>query len=298
MCSFYRCLMKANGTAIREWDLEHGHRYDSALAGCSSLQAAVLRALKIENGNAWDMHCALMAWDMEKFYDSIDFEILAEELIERDFPPELLVIGMLAHQAPIILKVGACISEPIVSTGNSIVAGCQASVSFARGLLWNLIDRLTHAIPGDLPHEHVDDIAQPLVAPSSLALRSKVILAGTIVGKEVARLKIKLSPKSVVVPISAATKSAAEHLGKMETPVWLRVSDTVDDVGVEMGGGRRRMAKIQNKRIRNKARKRARRTKQLVRRNRLALKFVMTGVPPSSHTATLSPGHRLNKCAT
>ena len=129
MCSFYRCLMKANGTAIREWDLEHGHRYDSALAGCSSLQAAVLRALKIENGNAGDMHCALMAWDMDKFYDSIDFEILAEELIERDFPPELLVLGMLAHQAPRILKVGDCISEPIVSTGNSIVAGCQASVS-------------------------------------------------------------------------------------------------------------------------------------------------------------------------
>ena len=49
----------------------------------------------------------------------------------------LLVIGMLAHQAPRILKVGTCISETIVSTGNSIVAGCQASVSFARGLLWN-----------------------------------------------------------------------------------------------------------------------------------------------------------------
>ena len=74
---------------------------------------------------------------MDKFYDSIDFEILAEEMIERDFPPVLLVIGMLAHQAPRILKVGTCISEPIVSTGNSIVAGCQASVSFARSLLWN-----------------------------------------------------------------------------------------------------------------------------------------------------------------
>ena len=70
MCSFFRCLMKANGSAIREWDLEHGHMYDSALAGCSSLQAAVLRALKIENGTAQQRHCALMAWDMEKFYDS------------------------------------------------------------------------------------------------------------------------------------------------------------------------------------------------------------------------------------
>ena len=100
MCSLYRCLMKANGTEIREWDAAHGHLYDSALAGSSSLQAAVLRALKIENGNAKGHHCALMAWDMDKFYDSIDFAILAEELIEHELPPELMVIGMLAHQAP------------------------------------------------------------------------------------------------------------------------------------------------------------------------------------------------------
>ena len=44
MCTFYRALMKANGTEIREWDAAHGHMYDSALAGSSSLQAAVLRA--------------------------------------------------------------------------------------------------------------------------------------------------------------------------------------------------------------------------------------------------------------
>ena len=56
------------------------------------------------------------------------------------------------------------------------------------------------------------------------------------------------------------------------------MANSVDDVGVEMGGGRRRMAKTQNKRIRNKARQRARRTRALVIRNRTALKIVMPGV--------------------
>ena len=97
--------------------------------------------------------------------------MLAEELIERNFPPELMVLGTLAHHAPRILKVGTCISEPIVETGNSIVAGCIASVSFARGLLWILIDKLVHVLPRNPPWEHVDDIAQPLVATSSLGLR-------------------------------------------------------------------------------------------------------------------------------
>ena len=67
-------------------------------------------------------------------------------------------------------------------------------------------------------------------------------MAGTIVGKEVERFKIKLSTRSVVVPISATTQPVASHLSQLETPLLLRVADAVDDVGVEMGGGKRRMA--------------------------------------------------------
>ena len=49
MGSFYRALMKCVSPKIREWDLEHEHFYDSALAGNSTLRAAVMRALKSEN---------------------------------------------------------------------------------------------------------------------------------------------------------------------------------------------------------------------------------------------------------
>ena len=125
---------------------------------------------------------------MEKFYDSIDLCILAEELMQHEYPSELLVLGTLAHAAPIILKVGSCISEPIVSTGNSMLAGCQQAVSFARGFLWSLVDRLVHAIPRNPVWEHVDDLAQPFTAHSSNALRIKLVTAGTIVGEEVQRL--------------------------------------------------------------------------------------------------------------
>ena len=129
----------------------------------------------------------------------------------------------------------------------------------------------------------------PFVAPSSLELRKKIITAGTIVGNEVKRLKLKLSDKSVVVPISAASRGAASHLGKQTSPVLLRVANTVDDVGIEMGGGRRRMAQTQNKRIFGKAKNRSKRTKELVHRNMLALKLVMPGVSTQQ-----SYGHQVN----
>ena len=183
---------------------------------------------------------------MEKFHDSVDLCILAEELIQYESPSELLVLGTLAHVAPRILKVGSCISDPIVSTGNSMLAGCQQAVSFARGLLWSLVDRLVHALPRNPVWEHVDDLSQPLTAHSANALRIKLVTAGTIVGEEVHRLKLKLSDKSVVVPISVATQRAAFELGNLVPPVLLRVANSFDDVGVEMSGGRRRMAKAQN----------------------------------------------------
>ena len=67
-----------------------------------------------------------------------------------------------------------------------------------------------------------------------------------------------------MVPEVAATRGAALQLSKLKPPVLLRVANTVDDVGIEMGGGRRRMAKTQNKRIFGKAKRRAMRTKALV----------------------------------
>ena len=44
---------------------------------------------------------------MKKCYDSVRLRILAEELIKRDYPPELMVLGFLVHAGPrVLLKVG------------------------------------------------------------------------------------------------------------------------------------------------------------------------------------------------
>ena len=177
---------------------------------------------------------------MQKFYDSIDLLILAGELIKRNYPSELLVLGLLTHAAPRVLKVGQCLSEIIINTGCSMVAGCQQAVSFARGLLWDLVHTLTYTIERCPVHQHVDDLSQPVIAESSEDLRKMLVQGGAIVGREVKRLKIKLSDKSTVVPISQATLGASKDL--LELGTILKVKSSCDDVGVEMGRGRRRLA--------------------------------------------------------
>ena len=109
MSSIYRIMMKMAGEEIREWDAAYSHHWDSAIAGFSSLRAAVLRALLCENGAARGEQVAHMLWDKKKFYDNVTLPLLAEELDRRNYPKHLFVLGFFAHAAPRVLQVGKCL---------------------------------------------------------------------------------------------------------------------------------------------------------------------------------------------
>ncbi len=113
-----------------------------------------------------------------------------------------------------VLKVTQYLSEFIVNTGYSMVAVCQQAVPFARGILWDLIHELTYVLERNPVHEHVDDLSQPITAPSPDLLKKKLVQAGAIVKTHVDRMKINFSDKSTVVPISVATLAAARDLEK------------------------------------------------------------------------------------
>ena len=106
-------------------------------------------------------------------------------------------------------------------------------------------------------------------------------------GDEVRKLKLKLSDKSTIVPENRTTIAVAKKLNEANIP--MRTAKTCDDVGIQMGAGKRRQGKSQNKRIRVKTKRRSARTKALVKKNRQALKLVMTGVAPQQ-----SYGHEVN----
>ena len=140
MSSIYRLMMKKVGEEIREWDASYSHHWDSAIAGSSSLRAAVLRALLCENGAARGEHLAHMLWDKKKICDRVTLPLLAEELARRNYPKHLFVLGFFAHAAPRVLQVGKCLGPHVADCGNSMLAGCQQSVSFARGMLYKLVE--------------------------------------------------------------------------------------------------------------------------------------------------------------
>ena len=118
-------------------------------------------------------------------------------------------------------------------------------------MLWQLVSDLIHALPYDPTWEHVDDLSQPIVQPTSLLLQDAIVTAGRIVASEVKRLDLTLSDKSKVLPDSHATRRAVTILNKEGVPI--KVAKIGDDVGVEMAAGARRVAATLNNRIKVRA---------------------------------------------
>ena len=135
------CLVSAH---ISHWDVKFAGNWDSALKGNSALRAHVARAAGIELAHNEGQYVIHFLWDMRKFYDSIKAHLLIPQLVGRGYPLEILVLGSLTHKSPRCLQVGNGYSDIINSCASSILAGCLQSCSWARGLLFELVQALRY----------------------------------------------------------------------------------------------------------------------------------------------------------
>ena len=170
LSTFYRLLMRILAPAITEWDLAKAGHWDSAVRGHSALRAHLARALDVELDHHEGKHVLHFLWDMRKFYDSIRVTKLIPQLVKHGYPAHVLTLGLLAHKAPRTFKVGSSFSMPVCDCTRIILAGCQQSVSWARGLLYELVESLGYVLPNYVCHEHVDDLSHEMASKSKVFL--------------------------------------------------------------------------------------------------------------------------------
>ena len=139
LSTFYRLLMKLLSGHITEWDLKAAGHWDTAVRCSSALRAAIARCLDLELSAFEGLFVVHFLWDLRKFYDSVRITKLIDKLTALGYPPQVMVLGLLAHKGPRTLMVGTPCSDNFASCGRSILAGCQQSVSWARGLMHNLV---------------------------------------------------------------------------------------------------------------------------------------------------------------
>ena len=73
-----------------------------------------------------------------------------------------------------------------------------SKVSWARGLLYDLVEALGYVLPGAVCYEHVDDLSHQLASGSKNFLRQQAITVAELVQAGVEALDIRLSHKSVI----------------------------------------------------------------------------------------------------
>ena len=90
---------------------------------------------------ASDLHVIVALWDVKKFYDTVPFQVVANELRILGYSKEKTLRTLLAHAVPSCIKAaGGCIPEPLDSRDNGLVAGCQRSTTAARAVTFRALD--------------------------------------------------------------------------------------------------------------------------------------------------------------
>ena len=100
MPMLYRLYTKIRRPQIIQWELAHQGPWDAAVKGSSALRAGLLSLLRDEMAVRLGKDTLVTLWDMEKFYDNIDIEILIQEAITLEYDISILSLGLQMHMAP------------------------------------------------------------------------------------------------------------------------------------------------------------------------------------------------------
>ena len=124
---------------MSEWEAKIGGFWDRAVAGSSALRAALVRELRHEIANHLGACTGGIYFDMAKFYDTLDPNIVLEKADNLGFDVSLLLLALQVHMAPRILRAGQAYSD-VVHPAKSILAGCGKSIAWTRAVLHQLLD--------------------------------------------------------------------------------------------------------------------------------------------------------------
>ena len=212
------------------------------------------------------------------------------QAVQLKWNPVVLYLSLLVHLAPRVLRIGDLWGEWI-SPCNSILQGCGSSNSWARVLLYNLLQDLHSRFPVQIGQQ-VDDINHHSQGTFFQALHWSVE-ATCMLDRGLTSLGLTLSQHKSMIVASHPQLSRAVRRKLQEQGISFEGTDSVRDVGLDATAGHRRSVKIQNKRE-QKCRKRNAHIKVIQRglkSKHQTMKLFKTGILPADVLRACCDGH-------
>jgi hypothetical protein len=170
------------------------------------------RALLAELEASEGRQTVTILWDLKKFFDSINIQILVDEAEKTGFPLKQLALSLAVHLAPRRLRLGRAVGMPILEIGCSIIAGCKRSTHLARVLTVTAIKELDAAHENVSTGQHVDDVSNLAKGSTEDELVGRAVKYAAHFASSMNKLRMTISDKSVVVPASGAAQRIASIL--------------------------------------------------------------------------------------
>jgi hypothetical protein len=196
----YRLWSRIRRRDVAAWTQEHAGHWDRAVAGSAPLRAALIRQAKLELATVQRFSWVEVLWDLTKFYDFVDLQVVADVGLAQSYPIVSLALGLEMAAAPRRIRADGCISECLVPT-RSLIAGCGQAVDFSRLALYEVLDHL-HAKYRPLElSSWVDDLGHQEVGHTS-SVASRAIGVSTELVTGLQAKGFKMSSKSALLASS------------------------------------------------------------------------------------------------
>jgi hypothetical protein len=137
----YRLWSRVRRADVATWTRERAGHWDKAVEGSAPLRAALLRQAKLELATVQQFSWVELLWDLTKFYDFVDLQVVADVGVAQGYPVICLALGLQMAAAPRRVRADKCVSDCMVPT-RSLIAGCGQAVDYSRLALWEVLEDL------------------------------------------------------------------------------------------------------------------------------------------------------------
>ena len=220
--------------------------------------------------------------DLNKFFDSIDRDMLVELALDLDYPALPLLLALIIHGSPRVLISENQASRPI-HPRYSILQGCPSSVALAKAYLYEVLRTICDTYPDFDVSSWLDDLSFDRCGPDPEVLVQDVVSLYLKLSRMLQRLNLTINTKkSGFLCSHASLRRMLRHYLHQHFPgmIFPKVLDCIRDLGIDNCGGRLRRLATSKMRL-TKSLKRAARfnqTPRKLRRNLVQTNVLASGL--------------------
>ena len=244
-----RLWMRARRINATTWERVNDRSWIYAGTGKGADIAAWNQSARAEMAaiGRWKTGYAQALLDLVKAFERVPYWLLVREAVELGYPMWMLRLSIATYKLPRTLRVGAVYSKMIVAI-RGITAGSGLATTEMRLCMLRIVEKALKLHRTVVPTLFVDDLSAECTGPDHVILEELVPFINGVAA-DIEGVGMELSRKKSICTANSDT------LGKQLEECWTEIGVTYQryakSLGVGMGAGIRRNAKVARARLHN-----------------------------------------------